>query len=78
MFFITLRVNPCDGHLGEPTLDHLYQPSGYNKSSAFRVMAPAYEHGNSTFSHTGSDTRGSFTVAPDWVSERKKAVVVRH
>ena len=41
-------------------------------------MAPAYEHGNSTFSHTASDTRGSFTVAPDWVSERKKAAVVRH
>ncbi len=69
-------MNPSDVGLGEPSLDHLYQPSGY--VSGYKIMAPGYEHRNSTFSHTGSDTRGSFTVAPDWVSEKKKSVVVRH
>lgn len=72
------RVNSTEVQLGEHSLDHLYQPSGYSGSYGYKVVAPAYEHGNSTFFHTGSDSRGSFVVAPDWVSERKKAVVVRH
>lgn len=40
------------------------------------MSAPLYEHGRSTFFHTASNIRGSFVVAPDWVSERKTAAVV--
>ena len=70
------RPEPRAVQFGEPNLDHLYRPSAY--SSGYKVIAPTYEHTNGTFSHTGGDVRGSFIVAPDWVSERKKSVVLRH
>ncbi|XP_028406984.1 uncharacterized protein LOC114529392 isoform X2 [Dendronephthya gigantea] len=73
---ILTKAEPRAVQFGEPNVDHLYRTSGC--TSGYKVIAPTYENTNGTFSHTGGNFRGSFTVAPDWVSERKKSVVLRH
>lgn len=73
------RVNQGPHHLDSTiSLDHLYQPSDYNTKAGYTVVSNTYEHGNAAFSTTGSDNKGSFDIGPDWVSERKKSVVIRH
>lgn len=73
------RVNEGPHHLDSTiSFDHLYQPSDYNTKAGYKVVSNAYEHGNATFSAIGSGNESSFNIAPDWESERKKSVVIRH
>ena len=71
------RVNP-ETQLGATALDHLYQPSGYKTRSGYTIVGNNCEHGNSVFLNSGAGNRGSFNIAPDWASERKKSIVVRN
>ena len=70
-------MDPKTLSLDSNALDHLYQPLGAENKSGYSVVGGSYEHENGAFFHTGP-SRSHFNIAPDWVSERKKSVVVRY